>query len=202
MKKKLLIIFVSIALLTGLLSGCTENTTSDTEPEPEPEHTNAAPGALFEFEIDGFIVNFTDKSSDADGDNLTYNWAFGDGSTSTEQNPVYTYIANGTYPVVLTVSDETEVSTYQQTVIIGNVVPIAAFTYAIENLTVNFTDNSQDLNGDPLTYLWDFGDGTTNDTQNPAYAYSTAGTYNVTLTVTDVYDETDTTNLVQITVVE
>jgi PKD repeat protein len=191
---------VGIALLVGLLSGCTENTTSNTEPASEPKNT--APNALFEFEIDGFMVNFTDKSSDADGDNLTYSWDFGDDTTLIEQNPSHTYVTNGTYSAVLTVNDDKEESTYQQTVIIGNVAPIAAFTYTITNLTVNFTDDSQDLNGDYLTYLWDLGDGTTNDAQNPIYTYATAGTYNVTLTVTDIYNETDITDLFQITVAE
>lgn len=201
MKKKILIVVVSIALLTGLLSGCTEENAPDGE-EPEPTPENTAPEALFTFEIDGFMVNFTDGSSDADDDNLTYSWDFGEGNTSTEKNPSYTYVANGTYPVVLTVSDETEEATYPQTVIIGNVAPIAAFEYTITNLTVNFTDGSQDLNGDTLTYLWDFGDGNTNDTQNPIYIYDVAETYNVTLTVTDIYGLTDATDIVAITVVE
>jgi uncharacterized repeat protein (TIGR01451 family) len=50
---------------------------------------------------------------------------------------------------------------------------------------INFQANSGDANGDDLTYLWDFGDGVTSFMENPIHMYSKAGTYIVTLTVTD-----------------
>ena len=188
MKKKFLIGLLSIFLLIGILSGCLEE-------EPESTSINNAPEASFTEELYGMTVNFTDTSSDADGDDLTYLWDFDDGTTNDSQNPVHTYIENGTYTVTLTVNDGTEESVSTKTIIVGNLVPAAEFIYEIENLTVTFKDKSYDPNGDNLTYLWDFGDGTTNDSQNPVYTYTTNGIYNVTLTVTDPYGKTDTTEI-------
>ena len=53
----------------------------------------------------GCNVNFTVSATDSDGDPLTYNWDFGDGATSTEQNPVHHYSTANTYTVIVTVSD-------------------------------------------------------------------------------------------------
>jgi len=53
----------------------------------------------------GCNVNFTVSATDSDGDPLTYNWDFGDGATSTEQNPVHHYSTANTYTVTVTVSD-------------------------------------------------------------------------------------------------
>jgi len=206
LKKKILIVVISIALLTGLLSGCTEEITEEEEEEEEP--TNTAPTAAFTpstlTPAAAEDITFTDGSADEDeNDTLTYSWNFGDDiGTSTNINPIYNYSENGTYSVTLTVSDGTDTATATATIIVGNVAPIAAFVYTITNLTVDFTDDSQDLNGDTLTYLWDFGDENTNDTQNPIYTYDTAGTYNVTLTVTDIYGLTDATDILAIIVTE
>jgi PKD repeat protein len=195
LKKKFLIGLVAIFLLIVTLSGCVEE-------KPKPTPANTAPEASFTEEIDGMTVNFNDASIDADGDDLTYLWDFDDGTTNDSQNPVHTYIENGTYTVTLTVNDGTEENVSTKNIIVGNLGPTAGFDYEIENLTVMFEDTSYDPNGDNLTYLWDFGDGTTNDSQNPVYTYAANGTYNVTLTVTDPYGETDTTEILEITVEE
>jgi PGF-CTERM protein len=66
---------------------------------------------------------------------------------------------------------------------------------------VYFQASATDANGDSLTYLWDFGDGTPSSTQeNPSHIYTEAGTYTVTLTVTDVRGDAITdTFAVQVT---
>lgn len=64
-----------------------------------------APVAGFEYAITDFTVDFANTSSDADGDIVSYAWDFGDGSTSTEMSPSYTYAATGIYSVSLTVTD-------------------------------------------------------------------------------------------------
>jgi parallel beta-helix repeat protein len=63
--------------------------------------------------------------------------------------------------------------------------PVADFSFTTEGLTANFTDLSEDSDGDVVAWLWDFGDGETSTEQNPSHTYSTANTYSVTLIVQD-----------------
>ncbi|MFE0465261.1 PKD domain-containing protein [Kitasatospora sp. NPDC058965] len=123
----------------------------------------------------------------------TYSWNFGDGTSSTAQNPSHTYTAAGTYTATLTVTDSaspahTATSQVTTTVnAVGN--PLAATASATPTsgqvpLNVAFTGTG--TGGTPAyTYSWNFGDGTSSTAQNPSHTYSTAGTYTATLTVTD-----------------
>lgn len=64
--------------------------------------------------------------------------------------------------------------------------PAAGFTFTTSNLTATFTDTSTDPGGSINAWSWNFGDSTTSTVQNPpAHTYAVAGTYNVSLTVTD-----------------
>jgi PKD repeat protein len=76
-----------------------------------------------------------------------------------------------------------------------NIPPTAAFTWGVNNLDVQFTDQSNDSDGLVSAWDWDFGDGSgsTSD-QNPAYSYGLAGTYTVMLTVTDNGGASDSTS--------
>ncbi|WP_051476053.1 glycoside hydrolase family 9 protein [Aquimarina megaterium] len=131
-------------------------------------------------------------SSDPEGDALFYSWDFGNGQTSTEEKPVVTYAQIGSYVVTLTVSDGTDVSTPVTetiTVIDGNIL-IADFvanpTTGIAPVTVSFDASaSSDSDGNPLTYAWDFGDGTTGSGVIATHEYTTVGTYSVKLTVSN-----------------
>ncbi|MFC5885794.1 collagenase [Kitasatospora sp. CM 4170] len=67
----------------------------------------------------------------------------------------------------------------------ANQAPTAAFTTAVGELAVTFVDRSTDPDGKIASRAWDFGDGTTSTAANPTKWYSAAGTYTVTLTVTD-----------------
>ncbi|MET8701583.1 collagenase [Kitasatospora sp. NPDC004723] len=67
----------------------------------------------------------------------------------------------------------------------GNQPPTAAFTTAVSGQSVTFTDRSTDQDGTIASRAWDFGDGTTDTAANPAKTYAKAGTFTVTLTVTD-----------------
>ncbi|MCG2590732.1 S8 family serine peptidase [Rhodohalobacter sulfatireducens] len=73
----------------------------------------------------------------------------------------------------------------------GNSTPTADFIYSSDFLNVQFTDQSTDSDGSITGWSWDFGDGATSGTQNPTHTYSQAGTYTVTLTVTDDVGGTD-----------
>ena len=123
----------------------------------------------------------------------TYLWVFGNGSTSTMQNPpAKTYIANGVYDVSLTKTDANGcvgTTTIPAMITVGP--PVAAFSSDLVNgcapLPVTFTDISTSPNpiADPIvSWLWTFGDGATSTLQNPpAHTYA-IGTFNVSLEVT------------------
>ena len=66
---------------------------------------NIDPTAAFSYVPNGLNVNFTDASTDSDGTIAARSWTFGDGSISSEVNPVHVYAAAGTYTVGLTVTD-------------------------------------------------------------------------------------------------
>ena len=67
----------------------------------------------------------------------------------------------------------------------GNTPPVANFTSSASGLTVAFTDTSTDAGGSIASRSWNFGDSTTSTAANPSKTYAAAGTYTVTLTVTD-----------------
>ena len=66
-----------------------------------------------------------------------------------------------------------------------NTPPVANFSFATNGLVAHFTDTSSDADGTIASRSWNFGDGTTSTATNPARTYAAAGTYTVTLTVTD-----------------
>ena len=137
-------------------------------------------------------IDFMDTSTDPDGTITAWDWDFGDGATSTEQNPSHQYADKGEYTVQLTVTDNDGLTnTAEQTITLRNLPPTASFTYSPSEPTVGeevlFSDASSDPEGQPITsWTWDFGDGTTSNEQNPTHVYETSGSYLVTLTVTDV----------------
>ena len=73
--------------------------------------------AGFEVSTDELTATFSDTSTDPDDDIVSWDWSFGDGGSSSAMNPVYTYAAEGTYSVSLTVTDsEGQSDTYSDTV--------------------------------------------------------------------------------------
>jgi len=189
LKGKIIAIMLAVALVAGILSGCVEEKTptltTNNPPTASFTYTPEKPSAGEEI-----TFNASGSSDPDEGTVLSYSWDFdNDGvADATGIEATWNYTTNGTYTVTLTVNDTVDEDTYNITIIVGNVAPTAAFTYTIVNLTVTFTDQSMDPNGDELTYLWDFGDNETNTTQSPVHTYAAAGTYNVTLTVTDPYN--------------
>ncbi|HNT78511.1 MAG TPA: PKD domain-containing protein, partial [Anaerolineae bacterium] len=131
-------------------------------------------------------VTFTDTSS---GGATGWQWAFGDGGTSTEQHPTHEYTTPGAYTVILTVTGPSGSDTLTRTDYISasipGVTPVADFTASPRAgqppLTVVFTDTST---GIITGWQWAFGDGETSMQQHPTHEYSVVGSYAVTLTVT------------------
>jgi len=155
---------------------------------------NIPPVADFTFTTTDLTANFTDTSYDPDGSVVSWDWNFGDGNTSTAQNPGHTYAAEGTYTVTLTVTDNdgaTDSISKDVTVTGPNLPPVADFTFTTTDLTANFTDASYDPDGTIVSWDWNFGDGNTSTAQNPGHTYAAPGTYTVTLTVTDNDGATD-----------
>lgn len=140
-------------------------------------------------------VYFTDTSTD-DGSITSWSWDFGDGDTSTSRNPSHVYDTKGSKTVTLTVTDNDGMSnSTSQTLTVVNQNPNADFTYSPTSITegdiVQFTDDSSDEDGAIEAWSWDFGDGTFSSEANPTHVYDSAGTFSVTLTVTDDEDATD-----------
>ena len=128
-------------------------------------------------------VQFTDGSS---GSITSRSWTFGDGGTSSAQNPSHQYTSTGTYTVSLTVTGPggTDTETKTGYITVSETPPVADFsgtpTTGNRPLTVQFTDNSTNV----TSRSWTFGDGGTSTQLNPSHQYSSTGTYTVTLTVT------------------
>jgi PKD repeat protein len=144
-------------------------------------------------------VQFTDLST---GGPTAWSWSFGDGGTSTSQNPQHTYTTPGTYTVNLTATNEYGSDYELKTDYITVYSPVTAqFTANVTGgtapLAVQFTDLS---GGRPTSWHWDFGDGNTSTAQNPQHTYTTAGTHTVTLTASHPYDSDTETKTAYITV--
>ena len=157
-------------------------------------------------------VQFYDNSTNF-GTIVSWLWDFGDGSTSTERNPVHIYRQDGAYTVTLTVKG-TDLAgkpvekslTKTSYVVVLDTKPIADFYAAplsgAKPLTVAFYDNSTSYDG-IVSWLWDFGDGSTSTERNPVHIYTRAGIYPVTLTVKEADGDYDTkTKLSYIVVTE
>jgi len=126
----------------------------------------------------GPTVVFTDLSTNTP---TSWSWDFGDGGTSTLQNPVHLYATNGTYTVCLTASNFAGSDSECDNIIVNAYAPpVADFNFAGDPLVI-FTDLSTN---DPATWLWNFDDGGVSIDQNPSHTYTVNGIYNVCLSVT------------------
>jgi len=138
-------------------------------------------------------VQFTDTSS---GNIVGWSWVFGDGGTSTDQNPSHPYAAPGSYTVILTVTDANDCTD-----------SIEQVTMVSADMLITITSSDDPCDGNEIcfrgwadvrgqgpvslsalegyTFLWNFGDGETSGDEDPCHEYKDGpDTYDVTLTVT------------------
>ena len=121
-----------------------------------------------------------------------WNWDFGDGTTSTEQNPVHAFTDPGIYSVSLSVTSEngTDVRVRMNCVTVKRpALPDADFVAAtrrpVQGAPVQFRDISVPGASGISSWLWWFGDGTASTEQDPLHLYSVAAVYDVYLTVSN-----------------
>jgi len=126
-----------------------------------------APLSNFSFSYENNQIVFSDSSLNNPD---SYYWIFGDGQTSTEENPIISFndsLANETLEVCLITSNYAGTDTVCQEVLII-IPPIANFSYTQDDygdsLIVNFTDNSTNF---PSSWVWDFGNGQSSTNQSP-----------------------------------
>lgn len=125
-------------------------------------------------------IQFTNKSSGPG--TLTYQWEFGDGLQSTEQNPEHTYVASGSYTVkLITVSSKG----CMDTMVKENLVSVGSISSGFNSPATVCVGQSFSLNNTsdptPGEAMWNFGDGTTSELINPVKAYNEPGSYMIKL---------------------
>ncbi|HQS51519.1 MAG: hypothetical protein B7X75_03810, partial [Sphingobacteriales bacterium 39-40-5] len=139
-------------------------------------------------------ISFTDMSKDNGNPLTSWEWDFGDGNTSIDQNPKHVFLNPGSYNVVLKVRNSTscDAKEYTRNILI-QASPVADFSYTspgCENAAIIFTDLSRAVQGNIVKREWDFGDGT--KAENPASAaishqYTSGGQFMVSLKVTNEF---------------
>lgn len=133
------------------------------------------------------------KNTSAGG--LNFLWDFGDGTTSTLDEPTHLYSAVGNYTIKLYAFDSTSCNKADSTTFTISVVdiPTAAFTYSPNPPQQNTYTNFTNLSIGATNYIWDFGDGDTSTEVNPRHLYNATGTYNVCLIAINNAGCSDTT---------
>ena len=173
----------TVSLTVTNQNGCTQTLPRNSYISVETRPTANFTASARESCTAPFTVNFTSTSS---GPVSSYLWTFGDGTTSTEQNPSHTYIADGIFSVSLQVSSASDCSHTRDSAdfIFVNTfdADFTANTTAVcRGQAVTFSDNS---NFPVASRVWDFGDGTTSIAASPSKTYAASGVYTVSYTAT------------------
>ncbi len=170
--------YFSVTLI-AINNGC-----ADTLVMPKYIHIKA-PIARFKYATScsqpGHVV-FTDNSIGAD----SWKWDFGDGTSSTIQNPAHDYSVSGVYTVALTVTNNTTGCDYTKIDPVNILKEIPDFTSSVTTVCKNAPVLFQDVNSIPgniSSYTWRFGDGVTTSVTSSSIShnYTASGSYNVTL---------------------
>ena len=147
---------------------------------------------------EGATLLFEAAATDVLADTLTYTWDFNDGTIAVGASVTHVYADEGNPNVVLTVTDGDGGSvSASQVVPIQNVDPqianVAVPATGGEGQAIAMSADAVDAAGDAMTFVWDYGDGTSdtyalplgNNSSSTTHAYADEGTYQITITVTD-----------------
>lgn len=145
-------------------------------------NVNRKPKAVFNVTsvCQGATTDFINTSNDAN----SYFWYFGDNNNSSTQSPTHQYDTSGVYDVkLIAIGNNCYDTLIKQTTVYP--LPIANFASTkTAGKKYAFTDNSNVSSGTITSWEWNFGDGGSDNTQNPTYSYALVGNYNVQLCVT------------------
>ena len=179
-------------------AGATDSATSTASIGAVNQPPVADPNGPYSGTVGVAVVFDGTGSSDSDGSIVSYSWDFGDGNTATGPTPSNTYSSNGTFTVSLTVTDNegaTATATTTAAVGLGNQPPVAdangPYSGTAGSAVAFDGTGSSDPDGNIVSYSWDFGDGSSGSGATPTHTYAAAGTYNVSLQVTDDAGATD-----------
>lgn len=135
--------------------------------------------------LDAYFIDY----SATDPSITTYMWSFGDGSPiSTSRFPVHTYTTPGTYTVCLAIQNSFCSDSLCQTIVVDSTIitPVFCTSYFVFTQLSPYQLAVVNLSsGTNLNFAWDFGDGTTSNAAYPIHNYSTYGSYQICLTVSD-----------------
>ena len=197
MKRKLFFVCL-VMILVMFLVGCGGGGIPTVPNQPPTANFTATPiSGVAPLEVSFNASN----SSDSDGTIISYSWDFKDGNTGNGETISHTFSFIGNYNVKLTITDNegaTDSITKTITVVTEtpNQSPTASFTAnptsGVAPLEVSFNaSSSSDSDGSIISYEWDFKDGNTGNGQTVNHTFSSTGSYNVELTVTDNEGATD-----------
>ena len=171
-----------VSLTVVGLTGCSKTVVKE---------INVIPGTEPDFSFDdacvGEQVDFLNTSI---GTITDFNWDFGNGFNSTLENPSIEFANDGTYDVVLTLTNADGCVTFDTKPITIHALPSVDFSseLACENLDTQFTDLSSVTLDNLASWSWQFDDGTPNsDDQNPQHIFDSFGSYNVKLITTSTF---------------
>ena len=155
------------------------------------------PDAAFDTELDGLTVNFNNTTPNGD----SFEWDFGDGNGSADENPSHTYDMSGEYNVTLIVQNDCGSDTTMLVVVIP-AAPGAAFGADMLTGCIPFEVQFMDLSSDdPTMWFWEFegGDPPTSTGQNPVVTYNHTGNFDVRLVASNAQGQSE---IIQTEVIE
>jgi PKD repeat protein len=168
---------LSVTTITGCNGSVTQTGYITAESAPVADFVITNPTGCTPHTV-GFVNNSTGAAS--------YLWSDGNGQTSTDSTPAFTFTSSGNYNITLIAYSPlgcADTLVINSGVTVNNVTANISATPRVgcAPLTVNFSGSS---NPTANSWFWDFGDGNTSVLQNPSHTYTSTGFYNVSLTVT------------------